>query len=387
MVINPAVALMLVSMAVALLPVLSRRLRIPSAVAEILFGVILGQSLLQLQFGGDWLPFLAQLGFLLLLFQAGMEIDFTALRLLSRGQLLFQLGVYSGTISLSFLFAALSGQGLFLGFVLSTTSLDLVLTTLKSSRLSRTALGQSLLVAASVADFLTLLGITFFLLWHQGGAGLHLISPLGLFAVFALLLWAARLWAWWNPERAERMLLSDNIEEQGVRFSLALLFLFVGISELVHIEPVLGAFLGGCIVSFVFREKRILESKISALGFGFLVPLFFIHVGMGFDLSNVLSGSQLLMTGLLLLVAVAVKVLPMALVPGSRLKLKERLRGGLLLSSRLSLIVAVAAIGVQEGFLLVETKDSVVLLALLTCLMGPVLFKLALGRGSSARGQ
>jgi Kef-type K+ transport system membrane component KefB len=385
MVINPAVALMLVSLAVALLPAVSRRLQVPSAVVEILFGVVLGQSLLQLQFSGDWLPFLAQLGFLLLLFQAGMEIDFTALKLLSRGQLLFQFGVYAGTISLSFLFAALSGQGLFLGFVLSTTSLDLVLTTLKSSRLSRTALGQNLLVAASVADFLTLLGITFFLLWHKGGPGFHLISPFGLFVVFALLLWAARLWAWWNPQRAERILLSENVEEQGVRFSLALLFLFVGISELVHIEPVLGAFLGGCIVSFVFREKRMLESKISALGFGFLVPLFFIHVGMGFDLGNVLSVPQLLMTGLLLLVAVAVKVLPMVLVPGSRLKLRERFQGGLLLSARLSLIVAVAAIGVQEGFLAVETKDSVVLLALLTCILGPVLFKIALGKSSEAR--
>jgi Kef-type K+ transport system membrane component KefB len=65
------------------------------------------------------------------------------------------------------------------------------------------------------------------------------------------------------------------------------------------------------------------------------------------------------------------------------IKLREGVSAGLLLSSRLSLIVAAASIGVREGFISAELKDSIVLLALLTCFLGPVLFKLSL-RGRSA---
>jgi Kef-type K+ transport system membrane component KefB len=149
----------------------------------------------------------------------------------------------------------------------------------------------------------------------------------------------------------------------------------------VNLEPVLGAFMGGCILSFVMRRMEPLESKISALGFGFLTPIFFIHVGMRFDVANVLTAERLLFTGKLLVAALAVKLLPALLFPLFGRKLSDGLRAGLLLSARLSLIIAAAAIGLREGYLTVETKDSIVLLALITCMLGPILF----GRAKRAR--
>ncbi len=376
MIVQQAVALMLISLAVAVLPRVGRALRVPSAVVEILFGVILGESLLKIRFSGEWLPFLAQLGFLLLMFQAGLEIDFTLLRKQGRKQVLFQVGVFAGSLTISFLSARLLGQHLFFTLILSTTSLGLVVPSLKGAGLSKSNLGQSILIAAMLADFLTLLGVTFFILWHQQGFGWQFISPLPLFAGFAVLLWAARLWAWWHPEKAEKLLLTENTEEQGVRLSMALLFLFVGVSELVHLEPVLGAFMGGCVLSFALRAKEHLESKISALGYGFLVPLFFIHVGIGFDIRNILAPAQLKFTAMLLGLAFTVKLVPMLFIPGSPLSLRERLQAGVLLSARLSLIVAAASIGLKEGFLTPQMKDAIVLLALSTCILSPLLFKL-----------
>jgi Kef-type K+ transport system membrane component KefB len=157
---------------------------------------------------------------------------------------------------------------------------------------------------------------------------------------------------------------------------MALLLLFTALSEFVHLEPVLGAFMGGCIISFVFREKRELEFKISAIGFGFLTPLFFIHVGMGFDVSNVLSPERLAFAGMLLAASLVVKIVPCLQFPLWGFRFKDGVRCGLLLSARLSLIVAAASIGLEQGFLTPEIKDAIVLLALLTCIIGPLGFKL-----------
>ncbi|MGE4552531.1 MAG: cation:proton antiporter [Desulfovibrionaceae bacterium] len=382
-----ALSLLVISLAVAVLPSVARVLRLPAAVVEIAFGVIIGKSVLNAALGGEWLPFLAQLGFLVLMFQAGMEIDFTMLRGQGARRMGLHLAVFAATLLAAGAAARLLGGGVFLALVLSTTSLGLVVPTLRESGLARRPLGQNILIAATLADFLTLLGITFYVLYAQYGLSWRFVQPLPLFAGFALALWAARLWAWWHPERARRLLAASDAQEMGVRLSLALLFVFVGVSELVRIEPVLGAFLGGCILSFVFREKEPLEHKISALGFGFLIPLFFIHVGMGFDVAAVLSPERLGFVGLLFLLALGVKLVPGLLYPLWGLRLRDGLKAGLLLSSRLSLIVAAAAIGLERGFLDRGTKDAVVLLALLTCLAGPALFRLATRREARRAAQ
>ncbi len=373
---DQAISLLIISLAVAFLPGVSRMLRLPASVVEILLGVVLGKSFLHLNLGGDWLPFLAHLGFLVLMFLAGMEIDFRLLQRESGSRLIFQFVLFGATFVLALGCSSLLGQGVFMALVLSTTSLGLVMTVLRESRIQSAPLGQTILLASTLADFLTLFGITFFVLWKNYGLSWRFISPLPLFVGFAVLLWGLRLLAWWYPQQAERLLTPDTAGEEGVRLSLALLFLFVGLSELVHLEPVLGAFLGGCIVSFVFREKAELESKISAIGYGFLIPLFFIYVGMEFDLGNALRLDRMVFTLGLLAAAVAVKVIPCMLFPLWGMDLKSGLRAGALLSSRLSLIVAAAAIGVQQGFINATLKDSIVLLALISCIAGPTIFKL-----------
>jgi len=387
MVLDQAWSLMLVSMAAALLPGISRMVRLPAIVLEIAFGVILGKSLLQLQFGGDWLAFLAQLGFLLLMFQAGMEIDFSMLRKQSGRQLLFHLIVFAFTLGLSITAATMLGRGVFVALILSTTSLGLVLPTLQETGLSRQPLGQSMLIAATLADFLTLLGITFYILWHQYGMGWRFLGPLPLFVGFAFLLRAGRLWAWWHPETAGRLLAREDSHELGVRLALALLFFFVALSELVHLEPVLGAFMGGALLSFIFQEKVDLERKMSGIGNGFLIPLFFIHVGMEFDLRNVLSPSQIVFTLKLLMFALAVKIIPALLFAFRRIPVMQCLHIGILLSSRLSLIIVASSIGLEAGFIDEPFKDAVVLLAIITCLSGPSAFKLLHRPGAEPAAQ
>ena len=376
MVLDQAWSLLLVALAAALLQGVSRIVRLPAIVLEILCGVVLGKSLLNLEFSGQWLPFLAELGFLLLMFQAGMEIDFAMLRRQSRGRLFFHGLIFAATFLLALLAAFFLKRGLFMGLVLTTTSLGLVVPTLKEVGISRQPMGQSIIIAATLADFLTLLAITFYVLWHRYGLDWRFLGPLPLFVGFGLLLRAGRLWAWWHPNKAARLLAPRDTQELGVRLSLALLFLFVALSELVGLEPVLGAFMGGALLSIIFQEKIHLENKLSGIGYGFLIPLFFIHVGMQFDLTNILSPRLILFTLELLGLALAVKVLPSLLLVFTGVSLRGAVNAGFLLSSRLSLIIVAATIGLEYGFITEQYKDAIVLLAVFTCLLGPSAFKL-----------
>ena len=378
-------SLLLIILGAALLPGLATRLRLPAVVLEIAFGILLGKSALDLGLSGEWLPFLAELGFLLLMFQAGMELDFGAMAEQRAGQIVFQLLIFGATFGLALVAAAWLGQGMFTALVLTTTSLGLVVPSLKEAGISKTRLGQAILIAATLADFLTLMGITFFVLWHDHGLSWRFAAPLPLFVGFAVLLKLGRLWVWWHPEAASRILGDHDSQEMGVRLSLALLFLLVALSELVHLEPVLGAFMGGALLAFMFRDRHHLETKLSGMAYGFFIPLFFINVGMGFDIRNILTPSQISLTLILLALAVAVKVLPGLLLTLTGVKLRDSLLAGVLLSSRLSLIVAAASIGQQGGFITVAFKDAIVLLAVLTCLLGPSAFKALHGRSQTAR--
>ena len=375
MLLNQAWSLLLVSVGAAFLPSLSRVIRLPAIVLEILFGVILGRSVLHLEFTGDWLSFLAQLGFLLLMFQAGMEIDFAMLRKQSARQLVLQLAIFFSTFGLALIASFAFGYGIFVALILTTTSLGLVVPTLRETGLTKSVLGQSILLAATLADFLTLVGITFYALWYEHGPHWQFLAPIPLFLGFGLILKLLKLWAWWHPQAAGRLLSSQDSQEMGVRLSLALLFLFVALSELAGLEPVLGAFMGGAVLAVIFREKGHLETKLSGIGYGFLVPFFFIHVGMQFNLANVLSPDQLLFTLKLLVAAVIVKILPGFLLSFGGIPFHQVFKAGILLSSRLSLIIVAASIGLDLGFIDAPMKDDVVLLAVVTCLFGPSAFK------------
>ena len=205
------------------------------------------------------------------------------------------------------------------------------------------------------------------------------MTPIPLLLGFGVILKTGRLLAWWNSEKAAHILGQEggqDSQELGVRFSLVVLFLFVALSELVHLEPVLGAFMAGTLLSFVFRERYQLENKLSGMSNGFFIPLFFINVGMQFDLGNILSLEKLSFTLKLLILAFLIKLLPSVLFMLQGISLKGSLNAGILLSSRLSLIIAAAAIGAEEGLIRTDTKDVIILLALITCLVGPSLFKL-----------
>ncbi|MDL1969002.1 MAG: cation:proton antiporter [Deltaproteobacteria bacterium] len=372
---NQAFSLIIISLAVFIVPILSRYLKIPSIVVEILFGVAIGKSGLGLIMSGEWLSFLAHFGFLLLMFLSGFEIDFEYLEKQGRKQVVFALFIFFCTVLLAYLFSVLMGFGFYMTLILSTTSLGLAIPTLRESGLSKSILGQNIILAAIIADFMTLFGIAVYSLFYQYGFSWK-IPRLGLIFVFGILvLWLLKLLAWWYPERFVRLLKGEDPAETGVRASLALLFVFVGASCILGIEPVLGAFIAGTLFSLIFRYRGVLEEKLIGFGYGFFIPIFFIHVGINFDLRVLLDWQIFLNAAVLFLVAWMVKIIPSLFFRFNGLTWRECLSSGILLSARLSLIIAAASIGLKLKLINNQIHSSIILLAILTSSLAPILFK------------
>ena len=373
--IGQAFSLVIISLAVFIIPILSRYLKIPSVVGEILFGIAVGKSGLDLILSGEWLSFLAHFGFFLFMFLSGFEIDFEYLEKQGLKQVTFALFTFFCTVLLAYFFSTLIGFGFYMTFILSTTSLGLVIPTLRETGLSKSLLGQYIILSAIIADLLTLFGITIYSLFYQYGFSWKILKPGIIFIFAALALYLLKRLAWWYPERFARLLKGEDPVEIGVRASLALLFVFVGFSGLLDIEPILGAFIGGMLFSLIFRYRGVLEEKLMGFGYGFLIPIFFIHVGINFDLRVFLDWQTFLNVLILFLLAWMVKIIPSLFLCRKELSWRECLSCGILLSARFCLIIAAASIGLKLNLISNQIYSSIILLAVLMSSLAPILFK------------
>ena len=166
------------------------------------------------------------------------------------------------------------------------------------------------------------------------------------------------------------------------------MLVFVGVAELLGVEAVLGAFLSGTVFAYVFRERGGLERKLTGFSYGFLIPIFFINVGMSLD-ATVLVDPDVMAGDLLplLVIAAAAKLLPSLLLVFRGLSLREALAAGVLLSARLSLIIAVADLGVRIGVIDATLELVIVALAVISSFTAPVGFRLLLPQPAASRGR
>jgi Kef-type K+ transport system membrane component KefB len=369
-----ATTLILIATAAFLLPLIGARIRVPAVVLEILFGILIG-PVTGLVEETELIRVLGELGFFLLMFLSGFEIDLALLERHGARQISVALIVFGLTLSGAYLASQSLGYDRFIVFVLATTSVGLVVPTLRTTRRGTTTLGQAVLISALLADFLTLIGVTVFALVEEQGLGPGILVIPMYFVIVAIALLVLRRAAWWFPSRFERLFDQDDPEELGIRASLALMLVFVGLSLAFGIEPILGAFLAGSIFGLVFRNRGALEQKLAGFSYGFLIPVFFIGVGISFDLQALRQPGALTATLVLLGIAVAVKLVPSVLFFVHRLSAREVVAAGTLLSARLSLIIAVAELGRRLGVIDSQLEASIILLALVTSAFAPAVFR------------
>jgi Kef-type K+ transport system membrane component KefB len=373
-------ALLLLTAGSFLMPILSARIRLlPSAVLLIGYGMIMGASGLNLIHDGRVVAFLYEVGFIVLMFLAGMEIDFNGIRRRGRRALLGVLILCIAVFLLAFLSAWLLSLHPVFGLALGAMSVGLPLAVLKESDQLRTGLGQQIVLLGSVGEFLTVIGMTLFYFASRYGISWELLMGLGklsgVLAVAGLTLRGLMALAWWRPERFSKLVEEEEGSEIGVRAALLLMMVFSMLAIAAGVESIVGAFLAGALIAFVLRGKEVLEEKLAAVGHGLFVPIFFVVVGLRFDFDTV-TGQGLLMAGQLALAAFLVKLLPSLTLLRQGFGIRQMLGTASLLSAPLTLMVAIAALGFDLGVLGRGGQSTLIMLALITGVVFPVMFRL-----------
>ncbi len=382
--IEHASSLLILTFGAFFVPLLSERIRIPAAVGEILFGILISPYVLGIIEPSSFTRFLADFGFAYLMFLVGLEIDFSKIERMGKRPLMLA-GL---TAVLSFTLGPLvalvwTGQW-FLGMVLSAMSLGLVLVALRESDLTSSRLGQLVLLVGSIGEFLSIIFLTAAEMVHQHGVTTELWFAGGKLTLIFVLAWlilvVMRVLVWWFPHHFERVVRTHDTSEIGVRLAFSLMLGFIATAAWVGVEFILGAFIAGALFSFVFRAKEPVESKLSSFGFGFFIPFFFIDVGVSFDFLSVLAGDVWGMLGFLVLGSLFVKVLPVTLLKMTGLKWREIFASGLILSAPLTLLIAISKVGLNTHYIDEETAGSIVLFAIAGGVFFPVLFRVILGK-------
>ena len=168
-----------------------------------------------------------------------------------------------------------------------------------------------------------------------------------------------------------RLVAHDDPSEVGVRAGFGLMLLFVGLALLADVEPFLGAFLAGALLSFVVREAEALEHKLASMAYGFFVPLFFMYVGVRLKVSVSLVVDNIAWILSIIAVMFAVKLLPGALLLLRGLKPKEVLATSALLAAPLTLVIAIMDLGRRAGAVDADTEAVVISAGILASLIYP----------------
>ena len=365
--------------------------RIPAVVIEILAGIAVGPA------GFGWvepdtaISVLALVGLAFLLFLAGLELDLMRLR----GPVLRSAGAgYLLTLALGLLVGAVAGAGdvvrspLLLAVALSATSLGLVVPVLKDSGVTDSDVGRLTIAGATVADFAAIVLLSlFFSTGGSGGPAASLVL-LGLLAVLGAAV-AAGLARLGMSTGIERLLvrLQDTTAEIRVRFAVVLLIGFVTIASHLGLETILGAFVAGAILNLVDRDTSShphFRLKLEAVGYGFVIPVFFVASGLRFDLRALLgSPSALARVPLFLLAILVVRGLP-ALLYARTVGRRQAVAAGLLQATTLPFLVTATAIGVALDLMTPTTAAALVAAGLVSVVVFP-LAALALLRPNMGR--
>ncbi|TCK05310.1 cation:proton antiporter [Phorcysia thermohydrogeniphila] len=377
---NSLLSIILISVGILFVPFLSKLLRIPVAVGEILYGIVLGKSFLNLIQPSQWLDFLSSFGFLLLMFVAGLEVKLKEISTLSLKTKL----VYIAVPLLAFLLAFFIGNKFSLPSLVSiaigVVSVGIVVSVLREKSLLDTHFGKTVFLVGIVGEVISILTLTLFTLYSEFKFEFEFwlgILKLILYLIVArLVLLFLRSFVWWYPNRF-KFFFEKNPSEIGVRISLAVMFMLSVAASAIHIEPIIGAFIAGMIFATVFEDTESIEEKLSGVSFGFLIPIFFIYVGINFKVPEI-NPETLTLLGIITGASLLVKVIPSLLLVFEGVPLRKAVAGGFLLSAPLTLVIVTAELGKELGIIDEGLEGILILTAILTGILAPILFNFAL---------
>jgi Kef-type K+ transport system membrane component KefB len=361
---------------------LAPRLTIPVVVLELLLGIIVGPQVAGIAEVDPTTDFLGNLGLGMLFFFAGYEIDFDRIK----GQPM-KLAAIGWALSLVLAYGiggALAVAGvvlsyLYTGSAMATTAIGTLIPILRDAGELRTRFGSYLLAAGAVGEFGPILLVTLILSTTNP---LHEAAILVLFVTLAVVTGVAAVRsAWKGWPLVERTF--ETSSQLAVRLAVVLVFGLVALAAELGLDLLLGGFVAGMItrVALRGREVTVFDSKLTAVGYGLLIPFFFVTSGMNFDLDALTSSaSGMLKLPLFLALFLVVRGTPALLLYRGALAARERLALAFFSATELPLVVAITTVATETGHMKSSTAAGLVGAAIISALIYP-LIGLRLRRG------
>jgi Kef-type K+ transport system membrane component KefB len=370
----------LVAVAVPVVHALVPRLPVPDAVLEVVAGILIGPAVLGWVHVNVSIQVLSDLGLGMLLFLAGLEIDVESLR----GPLGRLAGrAFGGSVLLGLgcgLVLSLAGAGakpVFLTVVLTSTSAGLLLPLLKDAGQERTPFGQLVMTAAALAEVATIMMLSLLFSATSRTSAERLTSLaifLALIAAIGLALGRVR-----NLAALDRLLdrLEDRSAQLRVRAALTLALAFAVLANRLGFASILGAFAAGLLVRTIDLTGRAphpqFQTKLEGIGFGFLVPIFFITTGIQFDARALVSDRAAIAAIPLFLGALlVVRGIP-AVLYARRFGKRRAAVAGLMQATSLTFVIVATQIGTAAGQISRTTGASLLAAGLLSAALFPAI--------------
>jgi len=375
-----AILLAIMSCGAFIIPLISNRLFLPSAVGEIIFGLILGLFFKEGTQGIPTIRFLSELGFIILMYLAGMEIDFHNIARTGGRDRFIYISLFVVIILCSFYVRSSLHQPLLYTLVYLTSSIGLLVPVLKDTGLLNQDAGQRFLVIGSIGEIISLAAITLFSLYFRSGISTN--SFISLFEIFCffiicyLILKIFRLYIWWNPLQIGAFIKTGDPFESGIRANFVNLFVFVSLATILGVESIVGAFLGGMLFALIFPGREEIIEKMNSFGYGFLVPLFFIGVGLRFDIRDFFNREVIYPAVLIAGIIFLVRSIGSLVFIFSKIPLKQSILVPFSLSFPLTLLIAIATLGLEIRVIGNADAMIIILAAIVTALVYPWTFKL-----------
>lgn len=379
-------SLFLVVLLALVIPIFMARFQIsnvPTAVAEIIVGIVMGSSGFNLITSTHDLTFLSNLGVILLIFLSGMEIDFDLLQRKNNPKGKSQAGktvdplktaitAFIGIVVMAFVLAyilrltRLFSEVMLAAIILMTVALGVVIATLKEKDILGRPIGQTILLTAVLGEVIPLLLLTIYASVNGGNAEqLWLIILLFAAAIFLLrrfkqpYLWFAKI--------------TKATTQLDIRLAFFLIFALVTVAERVGAENILGAFLAGMVMKLL-EPSEATKDKLTSIGYGFFIPIFFIMTGVGLNLRSLFAHPSSLMLLPVLVIFLFIAKAPVVLTYMRYFQKKNAFAGGFLTATTITIVLPTLQVARKLHAITSTQSDAFILAAVIVCILSPIVF-------------
>lgn len=360
-----------------------KKIKIPYQVGEIFIGIILGKSFFNIIKPDVWILFLSNLGLAYLMFLSGLEINFDDLKLkdnesiidskifLSVKMFIISL-IVSIVLSFSLKFIGINNGTLFFALLFTAAAPALLVPILKAKHILNSDFGQSLLIFGLIGELASLIGITFISSVTTYGLSLKSFTFLIIFGAAFIMYFLAKFLFKINDFSAVTF---KNLH-LSVRGAFALVLVLVAVAEKVGSEIILGSFLAGIIFSLlVGKAKEEISHQLDVIGYGFLIPIFFIMVGVNIDLNAIIENpGSIAKIPVFLIIFFLVKFIPCLLLR-KKYGIRNSLASAMILTAQLSLVIVGAQMALNLGYINNSDYSAFIVTTVISCILFPILFE------------